>query len=159
MYLDSLEFLDEEREAWRPFEALGALSDDALVRPVSGAHGWSGRDLMAHLTAWHEVALETAKELAVRETSPTRDAMDIAWDERGGDVINEEFLERDRARPLEEVKSRFGSIPGELRGYLTVVPESRWVKHPTHLRSFVEDTIEHYASHVEDLEAVLASDT
>ena len=27
MYLDSLEFLDEEREAWQPFEALDELTD------------------------------------------------------------------------------------------------------------------------------------
>ena len=29
MYLDALEFLEEERDAWRPFEALADLTDDA----------------------------------------------------------------------------------------------------------------------------------
>ena len=37
MYLDSLEFLEEEREAWAPFEALAGLTDDAAGR--SGRRG------------------------------------------------------------------------------------------------------------------------
>src|SRR5437762_1597498 len=30
MYLNALEFLEEEREAWRPFEALDGLTDEQL---------------------------------------------------------------------------------------------------------------------------------
>ena len=51
MYLDSLEFLEEERDAWQPFEALADLTDAQLTIPVEGAHGWSGRELMGHLLA------------------------------------------------------------------------------------------------------------
>jgi hypothetical protein len=35
------------------------------------------------------------------------------------------------------------------------VPESRWVKHTDHLRYFVDETIDHYAEHAADLEAIL----
>ena len=49
MYLDALSFLEEERDAWRAFEALDELSDEELSVPVDGAHGWSGRDLIAHV--------------------------------------------------------------------------------------------------------------
>ena len=59
MYLDALEFLEEERDAWTPYEALAALDDATLARPVAAAHDWSGRDLMAHLLAWQEVALRS----------------------------------------------------------------------------------------------------
>ena len=46
--------------------------------------GWSGRDLMVHLLAWLDIALAAAKELAVREDSPTldrraREAPGVAW--------------------------------------------------------------------------------
>jgi hypothetical protein len=44
-----------------------------------------------------------------------------------------------------------------LRGYLTVVPETRWLKHPDHLRFFQEETTEHYEEHRADLEAVLGA--
>ena len=56
-----------------------------------------------------------------------------------------------------DVRDRLQSVAGELRGYLTVVPESRWIKHPTHLETFVEETLEHYDDHRADLEAVLAA--
>ena len=91
MYLDAMEFLEEERDAWTPYEALATLDDVTLERPVAEAHGWSGRDLMAHMLAWQGIALEIATELAVNETSPTIARVDADWDARGGDVVNEEL--------------------------------------------------------------------
>lgn len=157
MYLDSLEFLEEEREAWAPFEALAGLSDDELSVPIAGAHGWSGRQLMAHLVAWQEVALSVATELAVNETSPAKVRADADWEARGGEAINAEVDARWAGRPLDELRTRFRSLPGELRGYLTVVPETRWLKHADHLRFFQEETTEHYEEHRADLEAVLVA--
>jgi hypothetical protein len=157
MYLDSLEFLEEERDAWTPFEALARLTDEQLSVPVAGAHGWSGRQLMAHLVAWQEVALSVATELAVNETSPAKARADADWEARGGEAINAELDARWAERPLDELRTRFRSLPGELRGYLTVVPETRWLKHADHLRFFQEETTEHYAEHRTDLDAVLAA--
>ena len=65
MYLDAMEFLEEERDGWRPYEALADLTDEQLDIPIDAAHGWSGRDLMAHMLAWQGVSLDAAKELAV----------------------------------------------------------------------------------------------
>lgn len=151
-----MEFLEEEREAWRPFEALDDLADERLSRPVVAAHGWSGRDLMGHLTAWQETAMAIARELAVGETSETFQRVEADWEARGGEVVNAELLATWSAIPLEELRHRFQTVPGELRGYLTVVPETRWVKHPRHMAALVEDTIDHYADHRDDLEAILA---
>ena len=155
MYLNALEFLEEEREAFRPFEALEGLTDEQLDRPISEAHDWSGRDLIGHLVAWIEMGKSVAKELAVNEDSPTKTRMDRDWDERGGDVINQEIQDEWRALPIAEVRRRFREWPGELRGYLTVVPETRWVKHADNLRFFIDETIDHYADHLADLEAIL----
>jgi len=157
MYLDALSFLEDERDAWRPYEALLDLDDAGLEAPVEAAHGWSGRDLMGHLVAWQEVSLAVAKELAVGESAPTIERIDRDWEERGGEVVNDELLATWAALPIDEVRRRFSSVAGELRGYLTVVPESRWVKHPAHLESFLEETIEHYEDHKADLEAILAA--
>ena len=97
-----------------------------------------------------------ARELAVGETSETFERVEADWEARGGDVVNAELLATWSAIPLEEVRRRFRTVPGELRGYLTVVPETRWVKHPRHMTALVEDTIDHYADHRDDLEAILA---
>ncbi|MGZ9160724.1 MAG: DinB family protein [Candidatus Limnocylindrales bacterium] len=157
MYLDALEFLEEERDAWAEFEALAGLTDAQLTVVVDGAHGWSGRDLMAHLLAWQEVALDAAKELAVNETSPTIARVDADWDARGGEVVNDEITRAWAEMPMDALRDRFRTQPGELRGYLTVVPETRWLKHATHLKSFHDETIAHYEEHVADLRAILAA--
>jgi hypothetical protein len=157
MYRDSLEYLEEEREAWGPFEALAELDDEQLGTPVAAAHGWSGRQLMAHLLDGVEISLAVATELAVNETSPARTRADADWEIRGGDVVNAEVDARWADRPLDELRARFRTMPGELRGYLTVVPESRWLKHPDHLRFFLHQTTEHYDEHRTDLDAVLSA--
>jgi len=157
MFLDGLSFLDEEREAWRPFEALDELTDAQLGLPVEAAHGWSGRDLMAHMAAWQERALSVARELAVGESSSSLDQMDAEWESRGGEAVNAEIQATWAALPLAELRRRFRDIPGELRGYLTVVPESRWVKDPRHMETFVGETLEHYEDHAADLRAILAA--
>jgi hypothetical protein len=155
MYLDALEFLEEERDAWAPFEGLAALTDEQLVKPVAAAHGWSGRQLMGHLVAWQEVVLAVAIELAVNETSPRKVRADADWEARGGEVVNAEIDAAMAAIPLPELRERFSSVPGQLRGYLTVVPETRWLKNADYQRFFYEETTEHYQEHLSDLEAVL----
>ena len=141
MYTDSLDFLDEERDAWRPYEALADLTDDQLSVPVPDAHGWSGRELMSHVLAWQEVALQIATELAVNETSPTIARIDADWEARGGDAINAEIDATWAELTMDELRERFRTQPGELRGYLTVVPESRWLKNAEHLRTLSEETL------------------
>jgi hypothetical protein len=146
MYLDALSFLEDERDAWRPYEALDNIPDDRLDRPVDAAHGWSARDLIAHMVGWQQVALAIAKELAVNETSAELLRIDAEWDARG-DALNAEMIAAWRRLSPAEVRDRLQSVAGELRGYLTVVPESR----------FVDETLEHYDDHRADLAAILAA--
>jgi hypothetical protein len=155
MYLDALSFLEDERDAWRPFEALLELTDEQLERPVSSAHSWSGRDLMTHLVAWQLVALDIAKELAVGENSSTAARVDADWEARGGEAVNAEIQAEWAERPLADVRDEFRQVGGELRGFLTVVPESRWIKNAEFQRTFTEETLDHYDEHRADLEAIL----
>jgi uncharacterized damage-inducible protein DinB len=156
MYADGLSFLEEERDSWRPFEALLELSDEALDRSTDGAHGWSGRDLMAHMCAWQTWWLEVARELALGPASPALEHGPFEALEGGAEAANARIQAEARALPMAEVRRRFSEIPGELRGYLTVVPETRWLKDAEHLRSLLENTTEHYDEHLRDLEAILA---
>jgi hypothetical protein len=59
--------------------------------------------------------------------------------------------------PLDEVRALFRTVAGELRGYLTVVPESRWIKHASHQEWFFGETIEHYEEHAKELDAILGA--
>ncbi len=161
MYLDALSFLEDERDGFRAYEALEALNDEQLDIPVAAAGGWSGRDLMGHMLLWQEAALATAKELALGEQSPTMDRLEAQWASTpsgapgAGDRMNEEGIARFRAMPIAEVRELFRTVSGELRGYLTVVPESRWIKHAAHQEFFFGETTEHYEDHLKELRAIL----
>ena len=158
MYTAALEFLEDERDAWRPYEALAELTDAQLEAPtpIDGpGHGWSGRVLIAHVVGWLEHVLTVARELAVRDASPTHVAAAADWDARG-DVINDELHAVWAALSMAEVRERLRTVPGELRGTLTVVPEARWLKDSRMSAFFLMDTIEHYEEHLPELEAVLA---
>jgi hypothetical protein len=157
MYTDALSFLEDERDAWRPYEALSLLSDEDLEAPVADAHGWTGRDLMGHLVHWQILALDVAKELAVGETSVRKIAADEDFETRGDVAVNAEVDALWRAKTLAEVRHEFASVAGELRGFLTVVPETRWVKNADMQTFFYEETTEHYDEHRPELAAVLAA--
>jgi hypothetical protein len=161
MYLDALSFLEDERETYRPYEALDGLSDEQLAAPVAAAGGWSGRDLMGHILVWQEAALASAKELAVGEASPTITRLDAEWaaSPGAGDRINEDAMARYRLMPMDELRARFREVAGDLRGYLTVVPESRWIKHPAHQEWFFGELTEHYEEHQKELAAILEAAT
>ena len=158
VYLDALEFLDEERDAWRPFEALAGPDRRAARASRSmRAHGWSGRQLMAHLLAWQEVALAGRHGAGRQRDEPRQGPRG-----RGlGHARRRGRQRRDRralggapdGRAARPVRLR----PGQLRGYLTVVPESRWLKHADHQRFFLTETTGHYEEHGADLAAILAA--
>ena len=155
MYFDALSFLEDERDGFRPYEALLELTDEQLDRPVEAAGGWSGRDLMGHIALWQEAALAAARELAVNEGSPSMERIEAQWAAGGGDELNAQGLARFRALPMDEVRSIFRTTAGELRGYLTVVPESRWIKHAAHQEYFFGEMTEHYEEHMKELRAIL----
>ncbi len=158
MYMQALEFLEDERDSWRPFEALGALSDGALERAAaidSPAHGWSGRDLITHMVAWREYALAVARDLALNEHSDTQRRLDEEWDRVGQEAVNARLFAEWSDLTTAEVRHRLETIPGELRGYLTVVPETRWIKNAEVQRTFVESTLEHDDQHRADLAYIL----
>ncbi len=157
MYLDALSFLEDERDGFRAYEALDALNDEQLDIPVAAAGGWSGRDLMGHMILWQEAALATAKELAMSEESPTMDRLEALWSSGpdAGDHMNEAGIARFRAMPIAAVRKLFRTVSGELRGYLTVVPEARWIKHAARQEYFFGETTEHYEEHLKELRAIM----
>ena len=59
--------------------------------------------------------------------------------------------------PIADLRARFKEVAGDLRGYLTVVPESRWIKHAAHQEFFFGEMTEHYEEHQKDLAAILGA--
>jgi hypothetical protein len=149
-----LGLLEEERDAWRPFESLDGLSDRQLDSPVAAAHDWSGRDLMAHLVGWLDDVIEVANELTVADQSEAKGRSRREFAARG-DEINAEIQATWRELPIAEVRRRFRERPAALRDLLLAVPESRWSSDSDNLRFVHIYTVEHYGDHVADLAAIL----
>ena len=100
---------------------------------------------------------DVARELAVNEDSPTIARVDAAFEAEGGDAYNADIQATWAKLPMTELRERFRTQPGELRGTLTVVPETRWVKNAAHLQTFHDETIAHYEEHQTELAAILAA--
>jgi hypothetical protein len=150
------QFLAEECDAFRPFDALDDLSDEELDRPIPAAHDWSGRDLIAHLVAWLGDAVDAARELAVYEESEAIERSRREFAARG-DEVNAEIQATWRVLPLAEVRRRLHETPAELREALAVAPESRWIDNADQLRFFRVYTIVHYADHYPELDAIVGA--
>src|SRR5664280_1629224 len=118
----------------------------------------SGRDTIPACMPMRSPSSRTnvAPELAVGETSATYLRGEVDWDARG-DAINDEAVAAWRALPLDELLRRARTVPGELRGHLTVVPEARWLKSGDLQAFFTSETIDHYADHAPDLAVILAA--
>jgi hypothetical protein len=114
---------------------------------------------MAHLGIWIEWWLNIARELAVGPNSEAYDRLRAISDDwaNQGDVLNAHYQAEWAALPMAELRSRFSTLPGELRGYLTVVPETRWLKESAHLKSLLGNTTEHYADHLAELQTITAA--
>jgi hypothetical protein len=154
--MDAQEFLAAELEGWRPFEALSELSDAELEVPVEAAHGWSGRDLIAHLVFWQEIAVGVGRDLVAGDASETRRWVDREWDARGP-AWNDELLAEWQLLPIGVVRARFASASSDLRAALEAAPSSRWWDDAGHRETILEETTEHYADHRGELAAILAA--
>lgn len=148
--------VEEERAAFRPFEALDGLSDEQLDEPVAAAHDWSGRDLIGHIVAWLGDAVDAARELADNDASESRARSERSFATRG-DEINAEIQASWHDLPMAEVRRRLRDVPDELRRAVLAVPEDRWRVNEEDRRFFRVYTIGHYDEHVADLEAILAA--
>jgi hypothetical protein len=146
--------IDEELAAFRRFEALAGLDDAQLDVPVAAAHGWSGRDLIAHVVAWFDDAIAVASELQTMASSPAREASRRKFAARG-DEINAEIQAEWARLPMREVRRRLHDVPEALRRAVRAVPERGWAGDPENLRFIRTYTIGHYEDHVDDLAAIL----
>jgi hypothetical protein len=148
-------FLDEEAAAWRPFEALDDLTDEQLEARVADAHGWSGRDVIAHVVAWLDDAIEVAREMHAGGTGEARERSRAAFAARGDD-INAEIQATWGGLAVAEVRERARAMRAELHAGLAAVPDAVWVENAEDASFLHVYTVQHYEEHLDDLAAILA---
>jgi len=133
-------------EAWAALKASYAgLSETELVEPgVAGE--WSVRDVLAHVTAWEEEALEHLPTILEGGTPPRYSAR------YGGiDAFNSQAAERKRHLSLTEVQEQLDGTHRRLIELIRAAPEHQLVGETRFRRRLRLDTYRHYAPHAEGI--------
>ena len=108
MYLDALEFLEEERDAWGPFEALAGLTDEQLERPVDGpTAGPVGISWPTCSPGRRTRSRSPPSSRSTRRARPWRAPMPSGTTR--GDVINDEIEAEWAALPMAELRERLAT--------------------------------------------------
>ena len=99
-----------------------------LERPATiGAGDWSIRDLVGHLTAWEEHALEALAAWRAGRPAPIQQALR----QRGLNTVNAESAAADRERGTATVMRRSEAVHGRLVEALSELSDADWIAPPT----------------------------
>ena len=158
--------LDEIRSARASLdEALTRIADDRLdtVSERSG-QPWSGTEQLAHITAWHRVAIGRLTGATPDEI--TKRAANGEYAEGTLDDLNERFHERDRDLPAADARVAFEDTYAELvaavEGMSDADLAAPWLDgHPergTYAQMIQANTSEHYEEHLPALRALAAEE-
>jgi hypothetical protein len=154
------ELLDKTRdERARLDAAVSRTSDEALLREPSSPDAWSGKDQLAHIAAWHRVALS---RITGARPEGIADVADGGYTTETIDEVNERFHRRDRDLSLADVRAEYEDSYVELVAAIEGMSEAdlagHWLAgHPergTYAEMLGSNTYEHYEEHIPLLEAL-----
>ncbi|QBD75087.1 ClbS/DfsB family four-helix bundle protein [Ktedonosporobacter rubrisoli] len=155
------ELLEMVEESYAAFEALLAPLSEAQLSEAALSNGWSLKDILAHLAAWHYRAaqvIEAAQRNEQAQLTPS-----TKTDEEV-DQFNHATFVANRSRPLAEVRKDFRSSYQRLLAATKALSEAAlfepeyfsWMKGTAFWQVVKGDTFGHYAEHKPDIEAWLA---
>jgi hypothetical protein len=141
------EFLALEAAAWEELTtAWGGLSEQEVLAPATCGE-WSVKDVMNHIAAWQEAAVEAIPILLRGEKLP-RGKYNVP-------AFNARQHREDRMRPLAETLKRSKRARESLLALLETIPDEALLNTSDHVGAWVKyDTYHHYDGHAEALYAL-----
>ena len=149
-----------EHQRARLDEALSRVDDRWFTStPAEGA--WTAKDQLAHIAAWHRVALGRLTGFAPEDL---RDVVRGEYTSDTIDEVNARFLDRDRDTPLADVSDEFERSYDEMLTAVAGMTEPElsrpWLPEDPGRGTFAQmvasNTFEHYEEHVPLLQALAA---
>ena len=129
--------------------AASQLTPTQLTTPLDG--DWTGKDLLAHITAWEKRVLE----LLQRGRNHADGFQVEGVEDRDVDRVNLGCYEANRARPQTDIQHDFHYIHDQLMTELALWPDnldhpqwSAWIDGPPLWQIIPGDTYEHYEEHI-----------
>jgi uncharacterized protein (TIGR03083 family) len=148
-------------QGWGNLQAfIATLSEVQLTQPTDAA-GWTVKDHLIHLAAWHDSAL------ALLEGRPQREGLNVdqaTW-EGGDDAINAVIQQRYRDLSLSEVRQRLAASYQRLRSKVESMTTEQLMRPHHHyqpgsgeeypiLASVAGNTFQHYGEHIPWMAAI-----
>ena len=149
-----------EHERARLDEALSRVHDRWFTRALAGG-AWTAKDQLAHIAAWHRVALGRVTGFAPEDLG---DVVRGEYTSDTIDLVNDRFLDRDRDTPLTDVRAEFERSYDEVLTAVNGMTEGElaqpWLPEDTGRGTFAQmiasNTFEHYEEHIPLLQALTA---
>ncbi len=136
MTLGRRELLAAEEVAWGEYMSLvSSLTPEQLEEPGYSPDGWSVKDLIAHIGAWHAAATQILEQIRCGTYRDPR--LDV-------DRINLEFYEANKDLPLNVVRAECAASRNRFLVEWDALPEAS----PEAEEWFRESGPEHMAEHL-----------
>jgi hypothetical protein len=147
---DKMELVKQIEAGWAELLAAAShLTPAQLTTPLADA--WTGKDLLAHITAWENRLLDLLQKGRRSPDGFHLEGMET-WDV---DRINQRYYEANQARPLADIQHDFHQVHNALIAELALWPDdlshpqwSAWQNGPHLVEIIPGDTFYHYAEHL-----------
>jgi uncharacterized protein (TIGR03083 family) len=142
-------------------EAVVGVPEDVFTTVTDASGPWSAKDQLAHITAWHRVALGRLTGASPDEI--TKRAVNGEYTGDTIDDINQSFHERDAALSPADVRAAFEDVYQELvvaiEGLTDAQLSEPWLPgHPergSYAQMLESNTTQHYEEHLPTLQALV----
>ncbi len=140
-----MELLNQEEERWNQISGLLDKVPDWETPGV--ADGWSAKDLLGHLAAWHAVTIDRLEQLRMKGELPPPPE-DI-------DAFNAKTCEENKDLSLHDVKVMSGASRHRFREEVAMLPEDEANKFE---RMIYANAHGHYEEHIPQIQGYLAGE-
>lgn len=159
--MDKATLLDKIRSGYAALEAQLTPLDEAQMTTTSAGGGWSIKDILAHITAWHYRLLDRIGAIS-RNEEPTFLVSD--GNDNEIDRLNAQFYEENKARPLNEILSDLRasnlsvieSVQAMADEDLTDPQRFAWMDGDPFWNLVAGDTYDHYQEHIGSIQEHVA---
>jgi hypothetical protein len=160
-----LETIGAEHSAWQAF--LAAIGEKRLLLPGAGGPEWTGKDVIAHLTAWRE-RTNARLQAGLRHTEPAPPPWPAEFDEEdeeGLQQINAWYYRANRDRPLAAVQRESEAAWQEMADLVRAMPEAdlldshgfAWLDGAPLGPAVLNGSFEHLREHMAEIQEWLAT--
>jgi hypothetical protein len=150
--LDKARILDEMRTNYAALEEILAPLDDTQMTTEGVIAGWSIKDMLAHIAAWHHRLLAWL-HASIGHEEPAISGPDSIEEM---DELNAQFYKQNKSRPLDEVLNDFRTTHLQIMDIVQAMPEEdltnpqrfAWAQGRPLWQLVAGDTYEHYQEHI-----------